>query len=149
MSQIEVDTILPQSSSTLQLGNAGSTINVTGTLDGSGLTGLNADNISSGTVADARLSSNVTLLGQSPTYSSISPTAIEPNTASNINILGTGFTDIKENKLWYKEGVVFNETGEYKINIQHAMRENGKINGVINLEGITDIGFRVETPLIN
>lgn len=67
----------------------------------------------------------------------------------NGKLLGTGFTDIKENKLWYKEGVVFNETGEYKINIQHAMRENGKINGVINLEGITDIGFRVETPLTN
>lgn len=67
----------------------------------------------------------------------------------NGKLLGTGFTDIKENKLWYKEGVVFNETGEYKISIQHAMRENGKINGVINLEGITDIGFRVETPLTN
>ena len=27
----------------------------------------------------------------------------------NGKLLGTGFTDIKENKLWYKEGVVFNE----------------------------------------
>ena len=92
MSQIEVDTILPQSSSTLQLGNAGSTVNVTGTLDGNGLTGLNADNISSGTLADARLSGNVTLLGQSPTYTSISPTAIEPSTTTDVTILGTGFT---------------------------------------------------------
>ena len=92
MSQIEVDTILPQSSSTLQLGNSGSTVNVTGTLDGNGLTGLNADNISSGTLADARLSGNVTLLGQSPTYSSISPTAIEPSTSTDVTILGSGFT---------------------------------------------------------
>jgi len=24
------------------------------------------------------------------------------------------------------------------------MRENGKVNGVINLKGITDVGFRIE-----
>ena len=60
--------------------------------------------------------------------------------------LGTGFTDVKENKLWYKEGVVFSEDGVYKVNIQHAMRENGKIKGVETLEGITDIGFRIEQP---
>ena len=76
MSQIEVDQILPQSSNTLTFGNANTTVSVIGTLDGNQLANINADNISSGTVADARLSSNVTLLGQSPTYSSISPTAI-------------------------------------------------------------------------
>jgi gliding motility-associated lipoprotein GldH len=61
-------------------------------------------------------------------------------------LLGTGLTDVKENKLWYKEQVIFNETGEYIVNIQHAMRENGKVNGVQELEGITDVGFRIETP---
>lgn len=59
-------------------------------------------------------------------------------------LLGTGFTDIKESKLWYKEGVIFNESGDYQIKIQQAMRENGKVNGVVNLEGITDVGFRIE-----
>jgi gliding motility-associated lipoprotein GldH len=59
-------------------------------------------------------------------------------------LLGTGYTDVKENKLWYKEQIVFDEAGEYQVNIQHAMRENGKVNGVIELEGITDIGFRIE-----
>lgn len=59
-------------------------------------------------------------------------------------LLGTGLTDIKENKLWYKEQVVFEEAGDYIVNIQHAMRENGKVNGVVELEGITDIGFRIE-----
>jgi gliding motility-associated lipoprotein GldH len=66
----------------------------------------------------------------------------------NGKLLGTGFTDVKENKLWYKghkNPFVFNETGEYKINIQHAMRSNGEVNGVENLEGITDVGFRVES----
>ena len=60
--------------------------------------------------------------------------------------LGTGMMDVKENKLWYKEDVIFQESGEYTVNIQHAMRENGKVNGVVDLEGITDIGFRIEGP---
>lgn len=64
-------------------------------------------------------------------------------------LLGTGTGDIKENKLWYKEKVVFNESGNYFVNIQHAMRESGKVNGVLNLEGVTDIGFRIEKPEIN
>ncbi len=61
-------------------------------------------------------------------------------------LLGTGLMDVKENKLWYKEHVVFKESGDYTVNIQHSMRENGKVNGVVALEGITDIGFRIESP---
>lgn len=67
--------------------------------------------------------------------------------APNGELLGTGFSDIKENKLWYrgyKSPFKFSETGDYNVNIQHAMRKNGDVNGVVNLEGITDIGFRVE-----
>lgn len=67
--------------------------------------------------------------------------------APNGELLGSGFTDIKENKLWYrgyKSPFKFTEKGDYSINIQHAMRKNGEVNGVNNLEGITDIGFRVE-----
>jgi len=63
--------------------------------------------------------------------------------------LGEGFSDIKENKLIYKEGVVFNESGEYKVKIQHAMRMNGEVNGIENLEGVLDIGFRIEKYLQN
>jgi hypothetical protein len=51
-------------------------------LNGSGLTSLNANNISSGTLADGRLSTNVGLLNVSSTYSS------SQNFASNIT-LGT------------------------------------------------------------
>ncbi|WP_460220488.1 gliding motility lipoprotein GldH [Psychroserpens sp. MEBiC05023] len=61
--------------------------------------------------------------------------------------LGEGFTDVKENKLWYKgfdSPFVFEESGEYTINIQHAMRQNGSVNGIDKLEGITDVGFRIE-----
>lgn len=66
--------------------------------------------------------------------------------------LGSGFTDLKENKLWYKgyeDPFVFNETGEYQIKIQHAMRKNGEVYGVFNLEGITDVGFRIEQDITN
>ncbi len=59
-------------------------------------------------------------------------------------LMGEGFTDVKENKLWYKEGVRFDEIGDYNITIQHAMRNNGEVNGVNNLQGITDVGFRIE-----
>jgi len=93
-SRIKADTILPQSGTTLNLGNAGSTINVTGTLDGNGLTGLNADNISSGTLANARLSGQVVLTTDFPTYTSVSPTAIEPSTASDLTITGTNFVSV-------------------------------------------------------
>lgn len=58
--------------------------------------------------------------------------------------LGTGFGDVKENKLWYKEGVRFNEPGIYKISIQHAMRRSGSEKGIENLEGITQVGLRIE-----
>jgi gliding motility-associated lipoprotein GldH len=57
-------------------------------------------------------------------------------------LLGEGFTDIKESKLFYKEDVRFR--GKYKIHIKQAVRETGKIPGVTFLDGITDVGFRIE-----
>jgi gliding motility-associated lipoprotein GldH len=58
--------------------------------------------------------------------------------------LGTGFTDIKENKLFYKEQVVFSEKGTYKFTIQHATRSINDIEGTKALQGITDVGLRIE-----
>lgn len=68
------------------------------------------------------------------------------------SFLGTGFSDVKENKLWYKgydKPFIFNEEGEYHINIQQAMRENGKTSGIEGLQGILDVGFRIEEPTSN
>ncbi|WGD35715.1 gliding motility lipoprotein GldH [Olleya sp. YS] len=65
-------------------------------------------------------------------------------TQKNGEWLGEGLTAVKNNKLWYKEGVIFNENGTYTVSIKHAMRNNGEVNGVVNLEGITDVGFRIE-----
>lgn len=58
------------------------------------------------------------------------------------SLMGDGFSDIKENKLFYKENVRFR--GKYKVNIKQAVRENGKVPGVNALEGITEVGFRIE-----
>lgn len=58
------------------------------------------------------------------------------------SLMGDGFTDIKENKLFYKENVSFK--GKYKVHIKQAIRENGKISGVNELDGVTEVGFRIE-----
>lgn len=61
------------------------------------------------------------------------------------SLLGDGFTDVKESKLFYKENVPFNLKGNYKVSIQQANRQTGKITGVTKLEGITEVGFRIES----
>ena len=58
--------------------------------------------------------------------------------------LGKGFGSVFENKLWYKENIVFSNPGVYKIELAHAMRQNGKVDGIDNLIGITDVGIEVE-----
>lgn len=66
-------------------------------------------------------------------------------TNSDGTLLGEGFTDIKENKLFYKDKVSFTQKGLYKIHIKHALRQTGKIEGVTSLNGISDVGFRIES----
>ncbi|MGB7784912.1 MAG: gliding motility lipoprotein GldH [Salinimicrobium sp.] len=60
--------------------------------------------------------------------------------------LGTGFGEVKENKLWYKENFRFSEAGEYAVTLQQAMRKRDSITGIKSLKGITEIGFRIEKP---
>lgn len=60
-------------------------------------------------------------------------------------LLGDGFTDIKDNKLFYKGNVSFTQKGAYKVHIRQAVRQTGKIEGVTLLNGISDIGFRIES----
>jgi gliding motility-associated lipoprotein GldH len=59
-------------------------------------------------------------------------------------LMGKGLTDTKDNKLFYKENFVFPKSGNYQVNIQQAVRKSGKIEGVIALEGVTDVGLRIE-----
>jgi gliding motility-associated lipoprotein GldH len=66
----------------------------------------------------------------------------------NGELLGSGFTSVKEHKLSFKgydHPFVFTEKGTYKVQIQQAMRQRGQPNGVAQLEGIIDVGFSVET----
>lgn len=58
------------------------------------------------------------------------------------SLLGNGFSDIKESKLIYKEHQKFK--GKYKVRIKQAVRETGKVPGVMLLDGITEVGFRIE-----
>lgn len=58
-------------------------------------------------------------------------------------LLGEGFTDVKDNKLVYKENAAF-KSGTYKVHIRQAARQTGKVAGVEKLAGITEVGFRVE-----
>jgi hypothetical protein len=65
MSQLEVDKIIPQSGTTLTIGDSGDTITVA---SGATLTGdLNADNLTSGTVPTARISGAYTGITQTGT----------------------------------------------------------------------------------
>lgn len=60
------------------------------------------------------------------------------------SLLGNGFTDIKENKLFYRDNFKFNDVGVYNIEIEHAVRQNGKVKGDSLLQGISEVGFRIE-----
>ena len=60
------------------------------------------------------------------------------------SFLGKGFTNIKENKLFYKEDKVFQVSGEYSFNVRHAMRKNGFPQGIKYLKGIMDVGLSIE-----
>ncbi|WP_372945674.1 gliding motility lipoprotein GldH [Muriicola sp.] len=58
--------------------------------------------------------------------------------------LGLGYGSIKENKLWYKENIKLPVSGVYTIRIEQAMRKNGSVEGVTELQGITDVGLEIE-----
>lgn len=59
-------------------------------------------------------------------------------------LLGTGFSDVKENKLWIKEGYVFPVKGDYTFKVEQVVREIGDVEGVELLKGISDIGIQIE-----
>lgn len=60
------------------------------------------------------------------------------------NFLGSGYTDVKQNKLFFKENVQFTQKGKYHFQVEQAMRKSGNVQGLDSLKGITDIGVRIE-----
>ncbi|MEJ1221557.1 gliding motility lipoprotein GldH [Sediminicola sp. 1XM1-17] len=79
-----------------------------------------------------------------PTGETIRDTLEYEMSKPNGEWLGTGHGSLKENKLWYKENVVFPAKGVYILEISHAMRKNGSVDGIMDLKGITDVGFQIE-----
>ncbi len=60
------------------------------------------------------------------------------------SLMGEGFSDVKESKLWYKENAKFPKVGKYVVTVQQAVRETGKVPGVEQLQGVSEVGFRIE-----
>lgn len=58
--------------------------------------------------------------------------------------LGSGFAEVKENKLVFKTNTNFPKKGAYRFSISHANRANGSIKGDEFLIGLTDVGMRIE-----
>lgn len=54
-----------------------------------------------------------------------------------------GFSSIVTNQLFYKENLKLDK-GEYHITLEQANRKNGSVKPLEVLDGITDVGFRVE-----
>jgi gliding motility-associated lipoprotein GldH len=61
--------------------------------------------------------------------------------------LGTGIGPVKESKLVYKENVSFIEEGIYILSVSHAVRNNGEVQGVSHLDGITEVGYSIEEAI--
>ena len=58
--------------------------------------------------------------------------------------MGKGSGSVKENKLWYKENIIFPLKGVYTLDLVQAMRKNGSVEGIQDLPGITDVGLEIE-----
>lgn len=136
-SRIKIDTILPQSANTLTFGDANTTVSIVGTLDGNQLSNINANNIASGTVADARLSANVVLSSDFPTYTSVSPTTIEPSTASDLTITGTNFVSVPVVELISGTGAIL-RADKVTFNSSTSLTAN------VNVTTETDYYIRIE-----
>lgn len=59
-------------------------------------------------------------------------------------MLGNGFSDIKESKLWFKENYRFSETGKHIIRVEQALRKRNEVDGLERLEGVSDVGLSIE-----
>ena len=65
-------------------------------------------------------------------------------TDKNGKFLGNGISEIKHSKLLLKENIIFPISGQYSFSIWQAMRKNGEVKGVSQLQGISDVGLRIE-----
>lgn len=60
------------------------------------------------------------------------------------NWLGSGFLELKESKLWWKENFEIPDKKILTAEIEHAVRFNGVEDGIDGLEGIVGVGLALE-----
>ncbi len=58
--------------------------------------------------------------------------------------LGSGFSELKENKLFYKEKIRFAKPGKYLFEVKQAMRKRNEVESIDPLEGVSDVGLSME-----
>ena len=59
--------------------------------------------------------------------------------------LGTGYSSVKESKLWWKSNWQTTEASPYHFDIAQANRANGLEKGAEQLAGIISVGLSIET----
>jgi gliding motility-associated lipoprotein GldH len=60
------------------------------------------------------------------------------------NWLGSGFMELKESKLWWKENFEIPDVKKLTAEIEHAVRFNGDEIEIDGLEGIVGVGLALE-----
>ena len=60
------------------------------------------------------------------------------------NFTGNKRINVVENSLLHKENISLDTHKRYFISIQHAMRVINKVGGLENLDGVIDVGFKIE-----
>jgi gliding motility-associated lipoprotein GldH len=60
------------------------------------------------------------------------------------NWLGSGFMELKESKLWWKENFEIPDEKKLTAEIEHAVRFNGDESEIDGLEGIVGVGLALE-----
>jgi gliding motility-associated lipoprotein GldH len=63
------------------------------------------------------------------------------------NWLGTGFLEVKESKLSWKENWLPPHKGPFFVEISQRVRNNGSLEGVSILDGILNVGIAIEPQM--
>ena len=58
--------------------------------------------------------------------------------------IGKKRINLVDNKLLHKKQLKLERNKKYFLSIEHAMRVINKVGGLENLEGVTDIGYKIE-----
>jgi gliding motility-associated lipoprotein GldH len=58
--------------------------------------------------------------------------------------LGKKRVNIIENSLIHKEKIELEKNKKYSVSIQHAMRVINKVSGLKSLDGVVDVGYKIE-----